>query len=54
MQLHPPGDCPDSLYGADCNGVGRYGPDPYAVEIYDDRTPVWLCDGARYGRAQDI
>lgn len=54
MKMHKPGECPDRLYGRDCDGEGQLGPDPFAQEIYDDNTPVWQCDGVRTGRAQDI
>jgi hypothetical protein len=39
----------------DCGKAGAsHGPCPFAAEIYDDETPVWLCDDCRYERAMDI
>ncbi|QWT24957.1 hypothetical protein KPL76_06260 [Subtercola sp. PAMC28395] len=52
--MHAPGDCPDTGYGADCDGVGHFVPNPFASEIYDDVTPGWYCDGVLIGLAQDI
>lgn len=52
--MHAPGECPDRGYGQDCDGIGRFGPDPYAEEIHDDPTPVWQCDGVNTGSAMDI
>ena len=54
MRIHEPGHCPDPLYGQDCDGIGHYGPDPFAEEIYNDTTPVWQCDGVNYGSTMDI
>lgn len=54
MQLHEPGECPDSLYGRDCNGVGHWTEDPFASELYDDHTEGWYCDGVLTGSALDI
>lgn len=31
-----------------------FGPDPYASEINDDDTPVWLCEDCYQERAWDI
>ncbi len=31
-----------------------FGPCPYASEINDDDTPVWLCEECRQSRADDI
>lgn len=53
-QLHVPGECPDPIYGYDCDGVGVWGPDPYLEEIEGDSTPLWMCEGCRYGAEQDI
>lgn len=52
--MHKPGECPESYYGKDCDGIAIYGPDPYAHDIAGDATPVWLCEGVRRGRAMDI
>ncbi len=40
----------------DCGGTEnvRHAPCPYASEINDDDTPVWLCTDCRHERAQDI
>jgi len=27
---------------------------PYDAEIYNDDTPVWLCEDCRHEKAQDI
>lgn len=52
MNLHEPGECP---YGhPECDGVGVFGPDPYASEINLDDTEVWECEGHRYESGQDI
>jgi hypothetical protein len=52
---HMPGDCVDPSYGNPwCSGIASYAPNPYAWELYDDETPVWMCDGARAGAAADI
>ena len=32
----------------------RYGPDPFALEIYDDYTEVWLCDNCYQNHCDDI
>jgi hypothetical protein len=50
---HAPGNCPDSAYGKDCNGIATYGTDPYAEDNHNN-TKVWMCEGVRYGRAMDI
>lgn len=54
--MHKPGECTDPYYGEQvgCTGVGEWGPNPYAEELYGDMTPVWMCAGARYGSAMDI
>ena len=31
-----------------------YGPNPFAAEIYDDHTDVWMCQECRYESAMDI
>lgn len=54
MQMHKPGECPDSLYGQDCDGVGYFTEDPYAAEIYDEHVEDWYCDGVLYGMTMDI
>jgi hypothetical protein len=37
-----------------CDGELTLDVDPFAVEIYDDYTEVWLCEGDRDQRAMDI
>lgn len=32
----------------------EYGPDPYAQELWDDETDVWMCAECRDESAQDI
>ena len=32
----------------------EYGPNPYAWELYDDKTDVWMCAECRNESAQDI
>jgi len=54
MKLHEPGECPDPVYGRDCDGEGIFDVDPYAEEIHNDSTPVWMCEGCRYGASMDI
>ena len=31
-----------------------FGSDPYASEIHDDHTPVWMCDACRHESLMDI
>lgn len=53
--MHKPGECTDPLYGNPwCTGVGVWGPDPFAEEIYGDSTLRFMCDGERAGSAADI
>jgi hypothetical protein len=55
MKIHEPGNCVDPAYGNPwCDGEGRFAPDPYAEELADDHTFVWMCDGQRAGRAADV
>lgn len=51
-----PGRCVDAdLYRfSDCAGEVTYGPDPAAWELYDDDTPVWMCEEHRYQSAMDV
>ena len=37
-----------------CDGELEFAPDPYAADIYNDDTPVWMCYGARLDSADDI
>lgn len=54
-RIHEPGNCVDPPYGNPwCSGIGSWGPNPYAAEIHNDHTPVFMCDGARKGSAMDI
>jgi hypothetical protein len=32
----------------------EFGPDPYAMEIHGDETPVWECYYCRYESAMDV
>jgi hypothetical protein len=54
IQLHEPGQCTDSLYGKDCNGIGIWTTDPFAEEIYGEVIWDYYCDGELTGRAMDI
>lgn len=38
----------------DCDGVKYWAPDPYALEINDDNSAYFECDGERWASAQDI
>ena len=29
-------------------------PDPYAAELFDDRTLVWICDQCYHERAMEV
>ena len=50
----------DALDGHPCRDCRKYGDDvtydacPFASEIHDDYTPVWLCTDCRHERAMDI
>ena len=37
-----------------CKGEVTFGPDPYLDELYQDSTPVWMCESCRAERADDI
>lgn len=52
MKMHEPGECPAGH--KDCNGEGRFVPDPFAEEIYGDSTLYWNCDGGLHESAMDI
>ena len=52
--LHKPGDCPERYYGADCDGIGRWETDPFAVDVHGDFTKSYLCDGLVTKSAMDI
>lgn len=39
----PPPVCEQHDTYYPCKGELYYGPDPFAYEIYDDDTPIWLC-----------
>ncbi len=32
----------------------EYAPDPYASDVYNDNTKVWMCGRCRKERAEDI
>lgn len=38
----------------DCDGIQVFGPDPFASEIHDDWTEVWLCQGQIYDSCMEI
>lgn len=38
----------------ECNGIGEFGPNPYAEELYGDTTPEWMCACQRYEAAMDV
>jgi hypothetical protein len=38
----------------DCGSEdATFAPDPFASEIHDDETPVWLCENCRHERWLD-
>lgn len=41
-------------WGSYCDGKLTLDTDPFAVEISDDYTLYWDCEGARYESAMDI
>ncbi|QGH76428.1 hypothetical protein SEA_DAUBENSKI_133 [Streptomyces phage Daubenski] len=47
-------DAGDWYGDSECTGELRYDEDPFAAEIYDDHTFVWMCDGQRYESSMDI
>lgn len=32
----------------------EYAPDPYASDVYDDNTKVWMCEECRKCRSEEI
>jgi hypothetical protein len=54
MKAHEPGECPNALYGKDCNGIATPREDPYLAELYDEHVVDWMCDGVTTGRRMDI
>lgn len=48
------GQCEDRRYDDPCEGEVTYEPCPYQSELYEDYTPVWLCEHHRYERAMDV
>ena len=44
----------DLEWGDTCNGVMTMDTNPFAVEIHDDYTLYWDCEGSRYESAMDI
>ena len=44
----------DDYADYECDGVMSFETDPYAIEINDDYTLYWNCDGGRYESAMDI
>jgi hypothetical protein len=53
-KVHEPGECFDTGYGKDCDGMATFQEDPFAAEIYDDHEMRWICDGCAEGSAMDI
>lgn len=41
-------------YPGYCEGAVNLMNCPYAMDIYDEIVPVWLCDRHEYERAMDI
>lgn len=41
-------------YYTGCTNEATFGPDPYAQDIYDDDTPVWMCADCRDDSAMEI
>jgi hypothetical protein len=37
-----------------CTEPATFEPDPYAEEIHDDSTPVWICESHYQERKDDI
>ena len=55
----PEADYPDETFGIECDRCAStinvtYGPDPYALEINDDDTDMWLCENCRQESADGI
>jgi len=44
MRLHEPGKCPHEDY-RECDGVGRWALDPFALEIHEEENWAYRCDG---------
>lgn len=44
----------EGTYGIPCTGDVTFEPDPYAEEIHDDMTPVWMCEAHRNESARDV
>lgn len=53
-KVHEPGECFDSAYGKDCDGMAEYVPDPYAEEIHEVTIYDWFCPGVYTGHCMDI
>lgn len=49
---HTKENCPYNRH--ECDGDMTLGPDPFAEEIHNDSTYLWMCKGARYESAMDI
>lgn len=39
---------------SNCDGDVTYAPDPYLYDLYNDATPVWLCDKHAGLRAEEL
>lgn len=45
--------CVNAAYAV-CKGEVTFESNPFAAEIYDDHTPMWMCEECRYQAAMDI
>ena len=45
-------ELPTCALEPDCAGELSYGPDPFAFEVNNDDTPIWLCS-YHYGQLAD-
>ena len=41
-------------HGSYCDGVLTLGTDPFAVEIHEDFSEYWGCEGGRFDSAMEI
>jgi hypothetical protein len=53
-KVHEPGECFDTAYGQNCDGLATFQEDPFAADVYDNHELVWLCEGEATGKAMDI
>lgn len=44
--------CADTGLG-ECKGPVTYGPDPFAAEVHNDQTKVWMCEEHRVRSAEE-